>query len=95
VVRLHPWMCDLVPQTLRLALACGILLRQAHVLAYIPGILVHERLDLGSPLVTAWELAQAWPNSELVIVSGAGHASTDPGMSEALIAATDRFVTRR
>jgi proline iminopeptidase len=73
----------------------GILLRQARVLAHIPGILVHGRLDLGSPLVTAWELAQAWPNSELVIVSGAGHASTDPGMSEALIAATDRFATRR
>ena len=73
----------------------GILLRQASLLAHIPGILVHGRLDIGSPLVTAWELAQAWPNSELVIVNGAGHASTDPGMSEALIAATDRFATRR
>jgi proline iminopeptidase len=73
----------------------GILLRHVSTLAHIPGILVHGRLDLGSPLVTAWELVQAWPNSELVIVSGAGHASTDPGMSEALIAATDRFATRR
>ena len=73
----------------------GILLRQASSLAHIPGILIHGRLDLGSPLVTAWELARAWPNSELVIVSGAGHSSTDPGMSEALIAATDRFATRR
>ena len=69
----------------------GVLLRHAHVLAPIPGILVHGRLDLGSPLITAWELARAWPNSELVIVRGAGHASSDPGMSEALIAATDRF----
>jgi proline iminopeptidase len=73
----------------------GVLLRHASALAHIPGILIHGRLDLASPLVTAWELAQAWPNSELVIVSGAGHASTDPGMSEALIAATDRFATRR
>ena len=73
----------------------GVLLRQAHVLTHIPGILIHGRLDLGSPLVTAWELAQAWPNSELVIVSGAGHSSTDPGMSEALIVATDRFATCR
>ncbi len=73
----------------------GLLLRQAHVLAHIPGILIHGRLDLGSPLATAWELARAWPNSELVNVRGAGHASTDPGMSEALIAATDRFATRR
>ena len=66
-----------------------------YALAHIPGILIHGRLDLGSPLVTAWELAQAWPNSELVIVSGAGHAATDPGMSAALIAATNRFATRR
>jgi proline iminopeptidase len=73
----------------------GILLRQAGALAHIPGILVHGRLDLCSPLVTAWELAQAWPDSELVIVSGAGHSSSDPGMSEVLIAATDRFATRR
>jgi proline iminopeptidase len=73
----------------------GMLLRHASALAHIPGILVHGRLDLGSPLVTAWELAQAWAKSELVMVNGAGHASTDPGMSEALIAATDRFATRR
>ena len=73
----------------------GILLREAGSLAGIPGVMVHGRLDLSAPLVTAWELAQAWPDSELVIVSGAGHASTDPGMSEALIAATDRFAQAR
>jgi proline iminopeptidase len=76
-------------------LADGILLRHASALAHIPGILVHGRLDLGSPLVTVWELAQAWPRSELVIVSGAGHSTTDPSMSEALIAATNRFAIRR
>lgn len=69
----------------------GILLREASSLAGIPGILIHGRLDLGSPLVTAWELAQAWPDSELVIVKGAGHSPGDPGMGEAVIAATDRF----
>lgn len=69
----------------------GILLREASSLAGIPGIIVHGRLDLGAPLVTAWELAQAWPSSELVIVNNAGHAITEPGIGEALIAATDRF----
>ena len=73
----------------------GILLRHASVLAAIPGILIHGRLDLGSPLATAWELAQAWPKSELVIVQGAGHTSDDPGMSDAIIAATNRFATCR
>jgi proline iminopeptidase len=69
----------------------GILLRKADALAGTPGVMVHGRLDLGSPLVAAWELARAWPDGELVIVSGAGHSSTDPGMSEAAVAATDRF----
>jgi proline iminopeptidase len=73
----------------------GILLRRAGELADVPGILIHGRLDLGSPLATAWELARAWPGSELVIVGGAGHSSTDPGMSEAILAATDRFGARR
>jgi len=72
----------------------GILLRNAGVLSGIPGVMVHGRLDLGGPLVTAWELAQAWPDGELVVVSGAGHSSGDPGMSEAVIAATDRFAAR-
>ena len=72
-------------------LESGILLREAGSLSGIPGIMVHGRLDLGAPLVTAWELARAWPDSELVVVSGAGHASTDPGIGDALIEATDRF----
>lgn len=69
----------------------GILLRNADKLAGIPGVLIHGRLDLDAPLVTAWELARAWPDSELILVQGAGHSANDPGMTEAIIAATDRF----
>ncbi len=69
----------------------GVLLRKADALAGIPGVMVHGRADLGAPLVTAWELAEAWPDGELVIVDGAGHSAGDPGMTEAVIAATDRF----
>jgi proline iminopeptidase len=69
----------------------GILLRNVSALAGIPGVMVHGRLDLGAPLVTVWELSQAWPDSELVIVDNAGHATTEPGIGEALIGATDRF----
>ena len=71
----------------------GELLRNAGCLAAVPGVLIHGRLDLGSPLITAWKLAQAWSGSELVIVSEAGHDARDPGMAEAIIAATDRFAT--
>ena len=69
----------------------SVLLRRAASLAGIPGVLIHGRLDLAAPLVTAWELARAWPGSELVIVNRAGHGASEPDMSEAIIAATDRF----
>jgi proline iminopeptidase len=72
----------------------GILLREASSLVGIPGVMIHGRLDLAAPLVTAWELAQAWPDGELVIVNNAGHDPDAPGMSEALLKATDRFAQR-
>jgi proline iminopeptidase len=69
----------------------GILLREAAKLTGIPGVLVHGRLDVSAPLDVAWELSPAWPGSDLVIVDEAGHSAGDPGMAEALVAATDRF----
>ena len=67
------------------------LLREAGTLAGIPGIMVHGRLDLGSPLVTAWELGQAWPSAELVVVEGAGHTVDQAAMAHHLVRATDRL----
>ncbi len=69
----------------------GQLLRDAARLTGIPGVLIHGRLDISSPLETAWRLAQAWPGSELVIVERSGHSSAEPGMAEAIVAATDRL----
>lgn len=69
----------------------GQLLRHANRLAVIPGLMIHGRFDMNAPLVTAWELARAWPGSELVIVENAGHSGADPGMTEALVAALDGF----
>ena len=53
--------------------------------------MVQGRLDLEAPLTTAWELAQAWPDGRLVVVSNAGHSPGDPGMGDAIVSATDRF----
>lgn len=71
----------------------GVLLREARRLAGIPGVLVHGRLDISSPPDIAWHLSQAWPDAELVLIDAAGHGAGHAGMSEALIAATDRFAT--
>ncbi|SFQ55053.1 proline iminopeptidase [Amycolatopsis arida] len=69
----------------------GELLRGAGKLAGIPGVMVHGRLDLSAPLITAWEVARAWPGGELVIVPGAGHSIRDRAMTEATLAATEQF----
>lgn len=69
----------------------GRLLRDAGRLAGIPGVMIQGRFDMNAPLATAWHLARAWPGAQLVIVDGAGHSGADPGMTEALVAALDRF----
>jgi proline iminopeptidase len=76
----HAWLED------------GEILREAGRLAGIPGVLIHGRLDLGSPASTAWELAQAWPEAELRFVE-TGHTGGDE-MTAMLIEATDRFAGR-
>lgn len=68
----------------------GILIRDAGKLAGIPGIMIHGRADLGGPVVTAWELANAWPGSELIIVEDSGHTGSG-AMGEALHAAGERL----
>jgi proline iminopeptidase len=67
------------------------ILRGAKKLAGIPGVLIHGRLDVSSPLDDAWELAQGWPDAELVVVDDAGHGAGYPGMAEACLAAIRRF----
>jgi proline iminopeptidase len=69
----------------------GILLREAGSLAGIPGVLVHGRLDLSSPLESAWRVAQAWPGSELIVVDDAGHGPADAAIAQAVLTAIDRF----
>jgi proline iminopeptidase len=57
-------------------------------LAGIPAVLIHGRLDVSSPLETAWSLHRAWPGSELVVLD-AGHGGT--GFDQARATALERF----
>jgi proline iminopeptidase len=68
----------------------GALLRDAHRLAGIPAVLIHGRLDLGSPLGTAWELARAWPDARLVVIDDSGHTGSE-AMTKAVRDALERF----
>ncbi|MEV0397855.1 prolyl aminopeptidase [Polymorphospora rubra] len=70
----------------------GALIRDAGRLAGIPGVLVHGRVDLGGPLDTAWQLAGAWPDAELIVVEEAGHLPTGTTRDH-VRQALDRFAT--
>lgn len=69
----------------------GQLLREAHRLRGIPGVIVHGRYDLPCPARYAHALHKAWPEAEFHLIEGAGHAYSEPGILDQLIAATDRF----
>jgi proline iminopeptidase len=73
----------------------GQLLRQAaEKLRGIPGVIVQGRHDCCTPPVAAWKLKQAWPEVELNIIPDAGHLFSEPGITDGLVRATDRFADR-
>jgi proline iminopeptidase len=73
----------------------GELLTKAERLREVPGVIVHGRYDVVTPVKNAWDLSKVWPNAELRIVADAGHAMTEPGIVHELVAATRRFAAPR
>lgn len=69
----------------------GQLLRDAHKLKDIPGVIIHGRYDMPCPAKYAWMLHKAWPKADFHLIEGAGHAFLEPGILDQLIRATDRF----
>lgn len=67
------------------------LLRDAHLIADIPGVIVHGRYDVVCPLANAWELHRAWPKAQLEISPASGHSAFEAQNIDALVRATDRF----
>lgn len=71
----------------------GELLEQIDRIRHIPCVIVHGRYDVVTPLKSAWDLKQKWPEAELRIVPDAGHAMTETGIIHELVAATRRLST--
>ncbi|GAA4643724.1 prolyl aminopeptidase [Pontixanthobacter gangjinensis] len=69
----------------------GQLLTNADRLKGIPGVIVQGRHDCCTPPSAAFALKQAWPEVELQIVDDGGHLFTEPGITDGLVRATDRF----
>lgn len=67
------------------------LLRNVNRIRKIPGVIIHGRHDVVTPMKNAIDLAAAWPEAELRIVEDAGHAASEPGIAAALVEAGRRF----
>jgi proline iminopeptidase len=64
------------------------LMRNVSILNGIPGILLHGRYDISSPLETAWRLHQAWRGCALQIIDDAGHGGG--AMFDSVVCAMNR-----
>ena len=64
----------------------GWILQNRDRIAHIPAEIVQGRYDLICPPVSAHRLALGWPAANLRLINIAGHALSEPGISEALVA---------
>lgn len=67
----------------------GWILKNIERIRDIPGWIVQGRFDVVTPLEAAWSLHKAWPKASFNVVWDAGHASTEPGVIDGLVRATD------
>jgi proline iminopeptidase len=67
------------------------LLDDAHRIRHIPAVIVQGRHDVVCPMMTAWDLHRAWPEADFRVVGDAGHSALEPGITDELVRATDRF----
>src|SRR5579862_1373779 len=58
---------------------------------HIPATIVQGRYDMVCPIVSADELARAWPAAEYIVVPDAGHSAMEPGIRVQLVGAAERL----
>ncbi|PWN20101.1 putative proline iminopeptidase [Microstroma glucosiphilum] len=66
--------------------------------AHIPTVVVQGRYDVVCPAKTAWDLREVWMQApggkdtlEFFLIPDAGHSAKEPGITDKLIYATDKF----
>jgi len=67
------------------------LLEDVGAIRQIPTYIVQGRYDIVCPIVSAWDLHKAFPESELHIVANAGHSAGEPGIVHHLVTAADKY----
>jgi len=63
----------------------GQILRDLYRIAQIPGTIVQGRYDMICPPLSAHRLVAGWPSGRLHMIKKAGHALSEPGISQELV----------
>jgi len=69
------------------------LLDEVGKIRHIPTVIIQGRYDVVCPMQTAFDLKQALPEAELIVVPDAGHSAFEPAIASELVKATDRFAS--
>ena len=67
------------------------LLDDVGLIRHIPAAIVQGRYDVVCPMRSAWDLHRAWPQSELIVNTHAGHSMFDPQNAASLKTVCDSF----
>jgi proline iminopeptidase len=67
------------------------LIRNVGRIQHLPATVIQGRYDVVCPARSAWRLHQAWPEATFQIIEDAGHSGFEPGITRALVAATEQF----
>lgn len=68
----------------------GWILRERHRIEHIPATIIQGRYDMICPPLSAWRLADGYDRCQLRLIPFAGHALSEPGISEALVRVMDQ-----
>jgi len=70
------------------------LLDNVYRVAHVPASIIQGRYDMVCPVVTADELARAWPSARYTVVADAGHSVWEPSIRVAVMHEVERMKNR-
>ncbi len=75
-------------------LAPNQLLANLYRIRHLPAAIVHSRYDVVCPIVSADELARAWPGARYTVVPDAGHSVWEPSVRTIVVREVELFKRR-
>lgn len=70
------------------------LLNKIDKIKHLPGYIVQGRYDAICPPVSAWDLHNIWPNSNMTMLHDAGHSASEASITRNLVRVMDELKTK-